>query len=638
MMWGVIPTPTTYKKKIYGVIKEMYKKSMYNAIVAIAVAMAFVLPGSSVFADDEGTLLINTVVSIQPDAQTVEKGETFMFSVYVVPSEPIMTVAFDLLSFDPTLIQVDSIVQGNLSGDWFSWVAPGIDNINGEITLACGVVMPANAITDPGSFVDVTCHALQKFGTSVLDLEGVLIANVTGVEIPADVFDGSASVGDDTTPPVTNCTLDPPEPNGDNGWYVSNVGVTLNATDDVSGVESTWYRIDDGDWILYNGTPFVVSEDGEHMVEYYSFDQAENQEDTKSVDFKIDNTPPATEHEFEGITGDEGWFVSNVTVTLSADDVTSGVNYTMYKLNDGDWITYVDPFVVTENGDYTIYYYSVDLAGNIEPTIEGNFKIEHDVVPPVTTHDFEGTLGDNDWYTSIVIVTLIAEDESNGVYYTMYKLDDDIEWQEYNGPISVTEDGEQHTIMYYSVDFVGNKEEDKGPFCFKIDQTLPTIELTWDEENSKLIADVSDETSGIARVEFYINGEYIGEVTEDPYEYEVANPKMGDKGQVIVFDNAGNLKVSNEIDAQSQDQDVFIRWTFLIGWISNVEEAENIITAQAIRLRYIEVAPTGITVGFVKMKAVEFSSHNLLGRTSRSFSQISPVLGIFKGGIIIGGG
>jgi len=192
-----------------------------------------------------------------------------------------------------------------------------------------------------------------------------------------------------------------------------------------------------------------VSSDGEHTVEYYSFDIAGNKEDTKSVDFKIDKTPPVTDHEFNGIIGKEGWFVSNVTVALSASDTISGVNYTKYKLDEGIWTNYAAPFDVTEDGEYTLYYYSVDLAGNTESTNEVEFKIEHDTTPPVTTHEFEGDMGDNDWYTSNVVVTLTAVGDSAGVDYTMYKLEDDTEWQNYIGPILVTEDGE-HTIEYYS--------------------------------------------------------------------------------------------------------------------------------------------------------------------------------------------
>ena len=378
--------------------------------------------------------------------------------------------------------------------------------------------------------------------------------DLTGSDNPETIImDGDKDVTatfteEDTIPPTTEIILDGTM--GENDWYVSAVTVTLVATDEGSGVESTWYRLDGGYWKIYAGGSFPVSTEGYHTVEAYSFDRAGNKEDTKTAVIKIDTKPPVITHEFDGVIGDEGWFVSDVTVMISAEDVTSGVNYTMYKINSGIWINYTEPFNVAENGTYVLSYYSVDFAGNVE-TSEVEFKIEHDTVPPVTTHEFDGIIGDNDWFTSNVVVVLTAEDNSAGVDYTMYKLDDDTEWQLYTGPILVTEDGE-HTIEYYSVDKVGNKENDSDPFGFKIDQTLPTIELTWDGENSKLVADVADEKSGVAKVEFYVNGEYIGEATDDPYEYEVTNPKRGDKAQAIVFDNEGNEAISEEIDAVPQ--------------------------------------------------------------------------------------
>jgi len=211
-------------------------------------------------------------------------------------------------------------------------------------------------------------------GDGYYEFYSIAVDDYGNVEEPPNVTD--ASCGLDTVPPVT--IIVPNGTIGGDGWYTSSVIVTLSATDELSGVESTWYQIDSGYWKLYN-TPFTVSGDGRHTVYYYSFDNAGNREDTKSADIKIDMTPPVTEHEFEGIIGEDGWFVSNVTITLSAEDEmpfvlrtinrdSSGVNYTMYKVDDGEWTTYVDPFVVAEDGDHTLYYYSVDLAGNIEPT------------------------------------------------------------------------------------------------------------------------------------------------------------------------------------------------------------------------------------------------------------------------------
>ncbi len=83
---------------------------------------------------------------------------------------------------------------------------------------------------------------------------------------------------DDITPPVTTCTLNPPEPNGDNTWYVSYVEVILNATDDMSGVNVTQFRVDGGSIHTYT-EPFNVIDDGQHTIEYRSIDYAGNVED-----------------------------------------------------------------------------------------------------------------------------------------------------------------------------------------------------------------------------------------------------------------------------------------------------------------------------------------------------------------------
>lgn len=89
----------------------------------------------------------------------------------------------------------------------------------------------------------------------------------------------------DTIPPITTHTLDPAAPDGENGWYVSCVTVTLDATDTCSGVDATYYSLDGGAWTVYT-EPLVICEYGEHMVDYYSVDVCGNVESVKSVSFK----------------------------------------------------------------------------------------------------------------------------------------------------------------------------------------------------------------------------------------------------------------------------------------------------------------------------------------------------------------
>jgi len=107
-----------------------------------------------------------TIVSIQPSAQTVEKGEWFNVGIYVEPSELIMGVGVDIY-FEPTLIQADQVHVGDL----FDWLPipppppgfyPGtIDNPNGTITDITGLVFSLMAVSDPGYFANITFIAQQ---------------------------------------------------------------------------------------------------------------------------------------------------------------------------------------------------------------------------------------------------------------------------------------------------------------------------------------------------------------------------------------------------------------------------------------------------------------------------------------------
>ena len=102
----------------------------------------------------------------------------------------------------------------------------------------------------------------------------------------------------ETVAPTTTATLDPAAPAaGDT--YDRAVKVNLSATDNLSGVDATEYRINTngntGEWKSLKNTanesPFVntvtVASNGTHVVEYRSTDVAANTEATKSVTFKV---------------------------------------------------------------------------------------------------------------------------------------------------------------------------------------------------------------------------------------------------------------------------------------------------------------------------------------------------------------
>lgn len=101
------------------------------------------------------------------------------------------------------------------------------------------------------------------------------------------------NVGDISQTVVGSITLDQTSPSttyslsGDLGveGFKDTVVVTLTSTDATSGVESTEYRIDNGEW--RTGITFVISGEGWHTVKYYSADAAGNTEGAKKFELKV---------------------------------------------------------------------------------------------------------------------------------------------------------------------------------------------------------------------------------------------------------------------------------------------------------------------------------------------------------------
>jgi len=131
----------------------------------------------------------------------------------------------------------------------------------------------------------------------------------------------------DTTPPVTTISFDPPVPDGMNGWYVSDVIVTLNATDNDSGVWRTFCSLSPGG----NYTePLLVSQDGIYEITFYSIDYVGNVEPTKSVWIKIDKTPPTI---IVDITWETVGDHYNIIVTATCSDPMGGITKVEFYLN-----------------------------------------------------------------------------------------------------------------------------------------------------------------------------------------------------------------------------------------------------------------------------------------------------------------
>jgi C1A family cysteine protease len=127
----------------------------------------------------------------------------------------------------------------------------------------------------------------------------------------------------------------------------------------------------------------------------------------------VDIVPPVTTCT---ITGN-----APVTITLTASDSQSGVNYTMFKIDSGSFAAYTTPIVFNQSGTHTIVYYSVDNAGNIEEEKSQNFSV------PVVDISIKGGLGisavitngglaTTDFSWSITVTGLVLPREADGLF------------------------------------------------------------------------------------------------------------------------------------------------------------------------------------------------------------------------------
>jgi uncharacterized lipoprotein YddW (UPF0748 family) len=102
----------------------------------------------------------------------------------------------------------------------------------------------------------------------------------------------NADLQQEDVAPITSVSISPATPNGSNGWYTSDVTVTLSGADNCSGIAGTEYSTNDGTtWQPYTGS-LVISAEGITTINYRSIDRAGNTEEAQSLTVRIDKTAP----------------------------------------------------------------------------------------------------------------------------------------------------------------------------------------------------------------------------------------------------------------------------------------------------------------------------------------------------------
>jgi hypothetical protein len=217
-------------------------------------------------------------------------------------------------------------------------------------TLIPVLIEEADAI-DTELYTEESVEALQEAVTeaqSVLDNADATQEEVDAAEASLlEALEGLQEKDKEDKKDIT-ASLDPAEPNGKNGWYTSPVTVTLSPADMAE------YSLDDGDtWTSYS-EPVILDEDGEHQVLYRS---TEEPDDVKSLEFKIDLTPPQVD-----FIGQSMYTIDQeIMITCEATDVTSGVHGTPCDQP----LLHIMAYEL-EPGEHTVTVEVEDMAGNLQ--------------------------------------------------------------------------------------------------------------------------------------------------------------------------------------------------------------------------------------------------------------------------------
>ena len=377
-------------------------------------------------------------------------------------TEPVKAVTIKVDKTAPDTTAVLSGTMGN--NDWYR------SNVGASFTVveaASGLAGTDCQVDNPGSLSYCTMGVNQS-------QEGSFILYYRSRDNAGLVEDlKQISFKIDKTAPVSTLSLAGTQ--GLNGWYSSNVVVTIASSDNLSGVLRTEFSLDNGaSWNAYSA-PLTVAAEGTMTISYRAVDVAGNGETARTEAVKIDRTPPVTAAALSGAAGQNGWYVSDVQVTLTpSDGAGSGVARTEYSLDNGaTWTPSAGTIVLAAEGISRLQFRSIDNAGLMEAAKTVDIRI--DKTAPLTTAALAGTAGDNGWYRSSVQVTLSATDAASGVARTEFSLDN-AAWAAYTGPMTVSAAG-IHTLQYRSTDAAGITETAKT-VSVNIDRTAPRVTVT----------------------------------------------------------------------------------------------------------------------------------------------------------------
>jgi hypothetical protein len=317
------------------------------------------------------------------------------------------------------------------------------------------------------------------------------------------------------TPKMGDCE------DGTGTCYVSqDTEISLSCTDEnpdevwQSGVDYIEYKINDGEWTLYNNEPFNFEEDSNHLLQYRCFDKV-GKHDDEEKNFVVETVAPTITRTITGPqvcpeNGGDGctkYFNLETEICISAVDPDPHPSDNV-KITCDWWYGDVEGQLQGHHGTFTLedeecFSYTEDSFHLLECTatdaLDNSKKVQWldvvDAKKPVTTLTYTGphyTNGEAQWIDGVSTVVLTAEDQTphpvegvttkyrygvvdNSYCYGTAEGKTSLEgaWTVYTVPFVIPEES-CHLIEYYSSDALANVESIKQEFVF-VDKTAPEL-------------------------------------------------------------------------------------------------------------------------------------------------------------------
>jgi hypothetical protein len=341
----------------------------------------------------------------------------------------------------------------------------------------------------------------------------------------------------DKTAPVSNHEIDGLS---NDKILAPDAKIELSSKDDLSGVQTLFYAIDDGEFTLYRKPiPVALIQNGKGKITYYAVDHVGNKEEPRLIgtmasankeesdgdvfDYYIDRSAPEVSFHFEGdfYQGDRDYISARTKVNLEATDDKSGVQKILYSYNS--FITnelYEKPFNPEGNSPVELSYTAVDYVDNTAEEKVRNFYIDRSA--PVTDISFDGPVfrnRDTVFVSSQTRLDISGKDKESGLKEISYVLNGD--QAVFSEPFTSSKSG-VNRVQWFSVDNVNNKEASQD-LTFVIDNEPPSVHHHFSVEaigekvvrgeeyviypsNTKLYIGATDDVTGEESLSYTING------------------------------------------------------------------------------------------------------------------------------------